>query len=267
MAKKIALALSDGDKGKFIREMSKDEIDLYNLNCKVLTETNKATWSFQILEQNYFDFMKATHEDFEDVDFKTISWEVLQEKTITANRRLSNFLSSFVSFTDHSKTYLTREYGAESDEIEEFKITASHFFDNNFGYKFFSKLRDFVIHCGMPMASIDLVIKHGKKEVRLLFDREDLLSSFTWKAIIKPDLEAQEEFFSVTNLVYEAMKCSAQLNEVLKKFEKKLIINASTEINKIEGLNKECCFLIWDENNSMETANIGHIPFHLIQDK
>jgi hypothetical protein len=82
-------------------------------------------------------------------------------------------LSSFVSFTDHSKTYLTREYGNESDELKEFKLTANHFFDNNFGYKFFCKLRDYVIHCGMPMASIDLIQNQNKKEVRLLFDKEE----------------------------------------------------------------------------------------------
>lgn len=263
MAKKIALAVFDGKKERFIRELSQVEIDNYNINCKILIETNKSTWCFQILEQNYFDFMQLTHEDFENLD-KNSSWETVQEKTITANRRLSNFLSSFVSFTDHAKTYLSREYGSESNELKEFKLTASHFFDNNFGYKFFSKLRDYVIHCGMPMVSLDIAIKQNKKIIRLLFDRDDLLSSFTWKAIIKPDLEAQKEFFTVTNLVFETMKCSAQLNEVLKKFETKLITNASKEISKIKELSSECCFLVWEENDSMENANISHIPFHLM---
>jgi hypothetical protein len=270
MNKNIAIGVLKRNKTEFVRELKKSEIDIYNKNSKILIEANKSSWIFEILKMNYFTFMEETWKDFESLDFKeNIPWEIMEQKSILINKRFGSFLSSFSSFHDHTRLYLSRTFGKKSDELNTFNQAASTYFDNNFGYRFFSKgLRDYSIHCGMPLISIKIKHNNVEKVVTLLFDRDELLKNWDWKALIKPEIENQPDFFEVTNLVYDAMKNTQELNKVLETINNDLINKASQIIKENFEFNNEenskSCFLIWNENEKIENARIGQIPFHLI---
>lgn len=281
MKQRINLGKSKNERIEFLQELSEEQINIYDKSAKELIELNKSSWPFLIAQQNYFLFMEETLADFKNVNFiEKVSWEFMQEKTIQSNRRLFNFLGSFVSFVDHSKTYLTRKFGKDSDELIEFIKTTNFHFDNTFGYRFFCKLRDYTIHCGMPMGNISATAIRNENEgvyentVTLKFGRDELLQKFPskkWGNIVGPELEKKEEFFSVSNLVYDTMVCIQKINETLEKFNHKLIIEETEKIIKALEINsdwnEDYCLLLWKEENGEKSVLISQIPFHLMQTK
>lgn len=271
MNKNIALGIIQKNKTEFVRKLKKSEIDIYNKNYNILIETNKSSWIFEILKMNYITFMEESRKDFEPLDLKeNIPWEIMEQKSILINKRFGSFLSSFSSYHDHTRVYLSRTFGKESEELNKFKQATSTHFDNNFGYRFFSKgLRDYSIHCGMPLVSINIKQNNIEKVVTLLFDRDELLKNWDWKARIKPELQKQPDFFEVTNLVYDAMKNTQELNNVLETINNDLKNRASKIIKEnfefTNEKNSKSCFLIWNKNEKIENARIGQIPFHLLK--
>ncbi|MDG4950781.1 hypothetical protein NLM59_07580 [Weeksellaceae bacterium KMM 9724] len=268
-------------KVEYLQELSKEQIELYDKYSKELIEINKTTWPFLIAKENYFLFMEETLADFKNVNFAgEVPWEFMQEKTIQSNRRLFNFLGSFFSYVDHTKTYLSRKFGKDSKELLEFKKETSFHFDYTFGYRFFCKLRDYTIHCGMPMGNISATATRNEKRkvyensVTLKFGRNELLQKFPtkkWGNIVGPELEKKEEFFSVSNLVYDTMLCIQNLNEKLVEFNKTLIDEATENILKALEINsnwdENYCLLLWKEQNGEKSIQISQIPFHLMRTK
>lgn len=277
----INLGKSKNGKIEFLHELTKEQIDLYDKSAKELIELNKSSWPFLIVKQNYFLFMEETLADFKDVNFvEEVPWEFMQEKTIQSNRRLFNFLGSFVSYVDHTKTYLSRKFGKKSEELIEFTKATNFHFDNTFGYRFLCKLRDYTIHCGMPMGNISATATRNEKRqvyensVTLNFGRDELLQKFPtkkWGAIVGPELEKKEDFFSVSNLVYDTMVCIQKLNEILEKFNQKLVFQATENIIKALEINakwnEEYCLLLWKEDNGEKSVLVSQIPFHLMRTK
>lgn len=279
MEKIVNLGKSENGKFEFLQELTKQQLETYNISSKSLIEINKSTWPFLIVKQNYFLFMEETHADFKNMNFmEEIPWEFLQDKTIQCNRRLFNFLGSFGAYIDHTKTYLSRKYGKKSNELDEFIKATSINFDKTFGYRFFCKLRDYTIHCGMPMGNITLTAEKDeekqvyKNTVILKFGKNELLKNFDlkkWGNIVGPELQKKEDFFSVSNLVYDTMKCIQELNKILEKFNNDEIVESSKSIIKslnLEHILDTCyCLLTWNEENGEKSVSISQIPFHLIK--
>jgi len=108
--------------------------------------------------------------------------------TLQLNRLISNYLSSIRLFLDHSEYALHQKYGKNSLQLKEFKKTCSNVYDNNFSYRFLSKLRNYVQHCGMPIGHININSKvvnvnptKSNHQLELQFDRDSLLKNFEWK--------------------------------------------------------------------------------------
>ena len=278
MKNRISLGNVKNETIEFLHELSKEQIIAFDKSNKELIELNKSSWTFLITQQNYFLFMEETLEDFKNVNFiEKVPWEFMQEKTIQSNRRLFNFIGSFVSFIDHSKTYLSRKFGKDSKELIEFIKATNFHFDNCFGYRFFCKLRDYTIHCGMPMGNISVTANRNDLEgiyeqtVTLKFGRDELLTKFPikkWGNIVGPELVKKDEFFSVSNLVYDTMVCIQSINKILEKVTFKLIIQETEKITKALEINsdwnEDYCLLLWNEERGKKNVIITQIPFHLM---
>ena len=279
MEETINLGKSKNGKIEFLHKLTKEQIDLYDKSAKELIELNKSSWPFLIVKQNYSLFMEETLADFKNVNFaEEVSWEFMQEKTIQSNRRLFNFLGSFTSYVDHTKTDLSRRFGKKSEELIEFTKATNLHFDSIFGYRFLCKLRDYTIHCGMPMGNISATATRNEKSqvyensVTLNFGRDELLQKFPtkkWGAIVGPELKEKEDFFSVSNLVYDTMVCIQKMNEILERFNQKLVIKATKNIIKALEIdsewNDEYCLLLWKEKNGEKSVLVSQIPFHLMR--
>jgi hypothetical protein len=122
-----------------------------------------------------------------------------------------NWLTAMRFFLDHEETELKRRFGNPSPEVDAFKAAAAAAFDTDDpGYRFASKFRNYVLHCGVPLSRLDLVRLPGsnpraKQSIRLLVDREELLSTFAGWGPVKKDLQAFPPRFELLPLIVSAM--------------------------------------------------------------
>jgi hypothetical protein len=101
------------------------------------------------------------------------------------NRRLMNLLSSARSYLDHTETDLKRRFGSKSTQANTFGSLTSQLYDKHFSYRFLSRFRNFVQHCGLPLDSTSHSSQVGSKSFRATVSRERLLSGFDWGPLLE----------------------------------------------------------------------------------
>jgi hypothetical protein len=73
-----------------------------------------------------------------------------------------NWLTAMCLFLDHEETALKRRFGKQSPEVAVFTAATNAAFDaDEPGYRFATKFRNYVLHCGPPLAHLDLVRQPG----------------------------------------------------------------------------------------------------------
>ena len=165
-----------------------------------------------LVERNYRD-LQALYQ------FVTITLSVGREFASPNRKQLANsvatsivnWLTAMRLFLDHEETELKRRFGKQSAEAEAFTAATAKAFDaDEPGYRFASKFRNYVQHCGVPLSSLDFVRVPGsnpraKQSVRLLVDRDELLAEFDGWGPVKKDLQAFPPKFALLPLIASAM--------------------------------------------------------------
>lgn len=206
----IELARVERDNIKGLRKLSEFEVQEVRDCNKEIFDFNR---HFKLVEYVLYNFacFKACIENSLQSFAKetdTIGRYDLDAFGHEVNITLLNLMMSARTFLDHMETSIKREYGKESSESELFKSLAAKEFDDKFSYKFMYKLRNYVQHCGMPplnySKSKTLDNETPFATLELQFNRNALLSEYNgWGAIVKPELEAQQEQFDAFFIVNE----------------------------------------------------------------
>jgi len=154
---------------------------------------------YEICEKNYQSILSyhfSIKDDFLSNQDK--SYEYLGEAFYEITRLLLNYLSSFKTFYDHLETRYTKlERQGYSFYTDYKKITAACY-DSSFSYRFFTKLRDYVQHCGLPLGEMIIYEQPNQDRnvdihISTVLHRDSLLSSgFKWKKL-KAELHDQPE--------------------------------------------------------------------------
>jgi hypothetical protein len=124
-----------------------------------------------------------------------------------------NWLNVVRLFLDHETTRLSRTFGAESEQLAEFKAATATAFDSSIAYRFLYKLRNYVTHCGLPISTVSLerpALEEQPKGLvqKIVFqlDRDMLLRDHDgWGPHVKPDLARFDRTFELLPLIHEAM--------------------------------------------------------------
>jgi hypothetical protein len=165
-----------------------------------------------LVERNYRD-LQALYQ------FVTITLSLGREFASPNRKQLAdsvatsivNWLTAMRLFLDHEETELKRRFGKQSAEAEAFTAATANAFDaDEPGYRFASKFRNYVQHCGVPLSSLDFARVPGsnpraKQSVRLMVDRDELLAEFDGWGPVKKDLQAFPPKFELLPLIASAM--------------------------------------------------------------
>lgn len=151
-----------------------------------------------LVERNYRD-LQALYQ------FVTITLSLGREFASPNRQQLANsvatsvvnWLTAMRLFLDHEETELKRRFGKQSAEVDAFTAATAKAFDaEEPGYRFATKFRNYVQHCGVPLSSLDFARVPGsnpraKQSVLLLAKRDELLAEFAdgWGPV-KKDLQA-----------------------------------------------------------------------------
>lgn len=220
-------------------------IDKSTINDQIEISENEYAFCFNVLKdfseliQNEYLF-KVVDLNYEDFKSKINYYanEVIQAHHtelntifIDINRLSLNVLSAMRTFLDHKETGLKRKFSAVSEEVALFEKEKKEAFDNNFEYRFISKLRNYAQHCGLPIEPPEVKSFQSesfevKNEFNVFFDRNKLLSTFDWGLIVKKDLEVQPEKITVLPMF---TKVHELLDLINKKINDRILKNYKNE--------------------------------------
>lgn len=100
----------------------------------------------------------------------------------TGNKLLLNYCTVIKIMVEKIESFLKHN---RADKLDEFKKFCSDFYDNEFSYRFFMRLRNYIIHNGMPFTKIASSLY---KDCNLYINRNNLLEWTGWNTV-KKDLE------------------------------------------------------------------------------
>lgn len=244
-------------------------------------ENNKRL--FEIAFQNKNEFVETLNRDIKEMIKSSLSIsgdkKTYYKNHLNFNRLFLNYLSSIKTFIDHNETNIKRRYGKTSDEANEFTKMTNHYFDNSFAYRFFSKLRNYAQHCGMPLQEFSISVTRtdengyiGSSEIG--FSPKDLLEKFDdWGRIVKVDLEKRVSNFPLAPMIDEMTKVLMDFWVNVNRLHEKSVTIAIENIKNLSGhLKKEnanvCVFVNIKDNpdGSLKNFETLTIPYDIIDE-
>jgi len=213
-----SLATIDSPNITSIRILSKEEFEKFASDISLLEKFGNDEALFKLIEFNYEDLIEK--EKFylnEYISNPAVVFGHFSIQFLDLNRLILNLLSSIRTYLDHTETRLKRAFTEKSPEYELFKKLTSESFDNHFAYRFLAKLRNYSQHCGLPTGSIKLTEDQNGHSLKLSLVRDDLLKNFDWGAIVKPELQIQDDEFDIFSLIETKISLLRNVNEKLSR--------------------------------------------------
>ncbi len=260
-----------------VRTLSSPEYEQYKKAIFAIKRIGNNLGLFKTVYSNFKEYqVTLDHYLKQYAETPVINPDLMDEMILQLNRLISNYLCSVKLLLDHSTYDLITEYGKKSQYVNDFQDICSEAYDTSFSYRFLSKLRNYVQHCGMPIghlnlqSSVDEIDPHKSNvKLELKFNRDDLLNKFNWKKLtneiqnlppdfdINPHINNMNEwigkiiFSLIQNELPNAVKASNYLQKLIE------------ETDKFEGVT--CILDASNMTNCGGNLTIEHFPFHLIE--
>lgn len=191
------------------REITHDEYIKIGKSAEIL--------SYVAVNYNYFEMMiknvdevlgviSAFEQKIDTFMYNTEMTPYVKE----LNRTFINALGSFLCFLNHYE-YILKTKFADDEIVARFKKICNEYFDNYFEYRFFYKLRNYVVHCNIPVS----LLESNQDVIRYTFyiDVKNLLKEFDWGKIVKNDLERLNSNIEVKDLITRVLNMLYKLNK------------------------------------------------------
>ncbi|MBH1959949.1 MAG: hypothetical protein I8H68_07540 [Flavobacteriia bacterium] len=273
---------SNGYSTQLDKQLSTEEYNLFIKSTDELYNYENLKRLYDILILNHNEFIKFVDDEKKMLFENSLSIigdkENYYKHHLNLNRMFLNYLSSFRTLLDHTETIIKRKYEKESVESTKFKLLTNKIFDNYFAYRFFTKLRNYSQHCGIPIDEFEVsgtMIDENriKPEYKIEFSSSSLLTKYKdWGAIVSKDLQTKGDF-SLFPLL-EEMKLA--LNEfwisLISIFENE-IVEAIEYINTnafhLRSPQSTVCIfsdIKRDDYGNMKYFTVNNIPFDIIDE-
>lgn len=139
--------------------------------------------------ENFLTSMRSSEGGFDDTKIDAI--------LTTGNKLFIGFLSLMKIFVDVIGNAISEK---SKDDLRAFQEFNSKLYDQFFGYRFFTRMRNYVVHYSMPLTSITDSISSG---VTMSCSRDMLLAYRKWSAV-QQELERLPEKIDIFPYIEEA---------------------------------------------------------------
>lgn len=200
--------------------------------------------------RNFIDTYKK-----EEISYRKFSDDI--------NSYILKYLASFKSFLDHWETYINRLYGKDSKELKDFKKATAIEFDGYFSYRFIYELRNYTLHCDMPVSKVVSKLDENDNHIiNISIDRDRLLTTYKWPK--KVGLESMKESFDIRPLMEESLKCLERIQKVsINLFDTKKVFESALVVFKLRvdyPGKKEFSIVKFPSDNPRTPTSIESIP-------
>ncbi len=219
---------------QFIRDLKKSEAGEYCDAVEFLADHARASLLIQMAQRNLNDFENARGSFSRKIPVPGKRAILQREATLELNRLFLNFLASVRQFLDHTETRIKRRYANHPSVLSAFESETRKAFDSSFAYRFLYKLRNFGLHCGAPIGTVDIessaIGASGITLHKLLvkFEPAQLLKDGhgTWGKV-RRDLEMRRDPFDVEPLAKEAMQSVEHIWTTVRGEERPILREAA----------------------------------------
>lgn len=166
------------------KSVSREEYEAFFDNFKYYGQYHQFKEIYGICLEGNLDLMKFL--SAENLNAVLRQKEVDRESVLqTGNKLLLNYCTVIKIMVEKIESFLKRK---RPDQLDGFRKFCSNFYDSEFSYRFFMRLRNYTIHNGMPFTKITSSLQ---KDCNLYIDRNNLLKWSGWSTV-KRDLEEME---------------------------------------------------------------------------
>ncbi len=171
---------------------------------------------------------------------------------------LINFLSFIRTFQDVINHAISQKSVSDS---KEFKILDSALYDDLFGYRFFSRMRNYVVHYNMPLTTI----VNSESGIDMFCNRSQLLQYGKWNTV-KKEIEQLPEKIDIVPYITEVKVAITTL--YLKSLETIVTpaFEANQKISEICRTNNISTPVILIIHEGEKTPTIKPLPLQLLKD-
>ncbi len=137
------------------KEITENEFVEIKNNINIISDYYSHFLIFVYFDQNLKDFNRLIKK-LSNIPSQNLSIESLNSAVnlMGLNQYVINILSAFKFYIDNAETHIKRQFGKKSNEAKEYKLQTNKYFDNNFEYRFLSKLRNYSLHLGFPLKRV-----------------------------------------------------------------------------------------------------------------
>lgn len=184
---------------------------------------------------------------------------LIDEQLTTGNKLLISFLSFIRTFFDVTNHAISQWSEAGSDS---FSCLNSALYDEFFGYRFFTRMRNYVIHYNMPLTTIHESLSSG---VVMYCDRNQLLQYDRWSTV-KKEIEQLPERIDIAPYIIEAKVAISTL--YLRSLETVVMsaLEASEKISEVCEKNNIASPVIVTLHDNDRAPTIKTFPLQLLRE-
>lgn len=179
----------------------------------------------------------------------------LTEAIVIANQCALNYATSIQSFIDVTERQLKISNRTEK-ELTLYNRFQSQMYDTHVEYRFWMRLRNFIVHCGFPYTKII----HNSEGLEILCPKSHLLSSGKWNAV-KQDILKMPEYVRIETMIVQMTSCIRALRLAFVGIYAEDIARASVEYTSFCKLHdvREPVFV---EVDSEDAIGLGAFSFN-----
>jgi hypothetical protein len=140
--------------------IAQDILDEYQVITQVVIDIRPIMIDYECASRNRDALLEAVSSINERA--RMLNLDLRQSENFTyesmnvMNQHVNNFLYSARVFIDRSGDRLKRLYGERSAQCTNFRCAASALYDSHFSYRFVYGIRNYAIHCDLPLSLVQL---------------------------------------------------------------------------------------------------------------
>lgn len=228
-------------------EITKEEYDKFVTSNETLGRIVSNYDYYEMLMSNVDEVLSVIHA-FEAKRDSFVYSNEIEPYVRELNRTFINALGSFACYLNHYEYVLKTKYD-DNSIFDKFKKVCNTYFDSYFAYRFFYKLRNYVVHCNIPVTLLESTA--NCVEETFYIDVSELLEEFDWGKIVKEDLEGLEADIGVKDFITAVRGMLMNLNKDILFLDEDRIKDAMEYLKSV---------LLVDENGE------AHVPAIIMVD-
>jgi hypothetical protein len=203
-----------------IRVLTQDEFNIIKGAIKSLGDFDKRQSLYSIFKSNSENLINFCEESNNKLNQDTFSEEAANKAVQGINQRLMSYLSSFITFRDHWCKRLKPLDNVEEGEFNFYKLFEDRkkfHWDNNFSYRFFDQLRNYVQHRDLPvLLKVRVLPQSQQRHLSIFLGRDELLKDdkFRKKFKVGEEVKNASELIDLIENILDFNICIEDINRV-----------------------------------------------------